>query len=64
MQKKLQKLVWTDLILVAAGAGGHGGTLHPIPFIAEVKKFFKKTILLSGCISNGTRHSISKANGS
>ena len=41
------------LILVAAGAGGHGGTLHPIPFIAEVKKFFKKTILLSGCISNG-----------
>ena len=39
------------LILVAAGAGGHGGTLHPIPFIAEVKKFFKKTILLSGCMS-------------
>src|SRR5210317_830574 len=36
------------LILVAAGAGGHAGTIHPIPFIAEVKKFFKKTILLSG----------------
>jgi len=34
------------LILVAAGAGGHAGTLHPVPFIAEVKKFFKKTILL------------------
>src|SRR5210317_2168993 len=41
------------LILVASGAGGHGGTLHPVPFIAEVKKFFKKTILLSGCLSNG-----------
>ena len=41
------------LILVAAGAGGHGGTLNPIPFISEVKKFFNKTILLSGCISNG-----------
>ena len=41
------------LILVAAGAGGHGGNLNPIPFISEVKKFFNKTILLSGCISNG-----------
>ena len=40
------------LILVAAGAGGHGGTLNPMPFI-EIKKFFKKTILLSGCISSG-----------
>ncbi len=41
------------LILVTAGAGGHGGTLNPMPFIAEVKSFFKKTILLSGCISTG-----------
>ena len=41
------------LILVSAGAGGHAGTLNPMPFIAEIKKFFKKTILLSGCISNG-----------
>ena len=41
------------LILVCAGAGGHAGTLNPMPFIAEIKKFFKKTILLSGCISNG-----------
>ena len=24
-----------------------------MPFVAEIKKFFKKTILLSGCISNG-----------
>ena len=41
------------LILVAAGAGGHGGTLNPMPFITEVRSFFKKTILLSGCISSG-----------
>ena len=41
------------LILVSAGAGGHAGTLNPMPFIAEIKQFFKKTILLSGCISNG-----------
>ena len=41
------------LILVAAGAGGHAGTLHPIPLINEIKKIFNKTILLSGCITNG-----------
>ena len=41
------------LILVAAGAGGHAGTLNPMPFIQEIRSFFKKTILLSGCMSNG-----------
>ena len=41
------------LILVAAGAGGHAGTLHPIPLINEIRKFFNKTILLSGCLSSG-----------
>ena len=41
------------LILVCAGAGGHGGTLHPFPFIHEVRSFYDKTILLSGSISNG-----------
>jgi nitronate monooxygenase len=41
------------LILVAAGAGGHAGTLNPMPFVQEIRSFFKKTILLSGCISNG-----------
>ena len=42
-----------ELILVAAGAGGHAGTLNPMSLIAEIKKFFHKTILLSGCISTG-----------
>jgi nitronate monooxygenase len=41
------------LILVAAGAGGHAGTINPMSLIAEVKKFYDKTILLSGCISTG-----------
>ena len=41
------------LILVAAGAGGHAGTINPLALINEVKTFFDKTILLSGCISNG-----------
>jgi len=41
------------LILVAAGAGGHAGTHNPMSLIAEVRSFFDKTILLSGCISTG-----------
>lgn len=41
------------LILVAAGAGGHAGTLHPMALINEIKSFYQKTILLSGCISTG-----------
>ena len=38
---------------MAAGAGGHAGTINPMSLVAEIKSFFKKTILLSGCISNG-----------
>ena len=41
------------LILVAAGAGGHAGTINPMTLVAEIKKFFHKTIILSGCISTG-----------
>lgn len=41
------------LILVSAGAGGHGGTINPMAFVHEVKTFFKKTILLSGTITKG-----------
>ncbi len=41
------------LILVAAGAGGHAGNLSPMALIAEVKPFFRKTILLAGAISTG-----------
>lgn len=41
------------LILVSAGAGGHAGVTNPMSLVAEVRQFFDKTILLSGCISNG-----------
>jgi len=41
------------LILVAAGAGGHAGTINPMTLVAETKQFFDKTIILSGCISTG-----------
>jgi len=41
------------LILVCAGAGGHAGTLNPMAFVAEIREFFDKVILLAGCISTG-----------
>ncbi len=41
------------LILVCAGAGGHAGTLSPFALLPEVRKFFDKTIVLAGAISNG-----------
>jgi nitronate monooxygenase len=41
------------LILVSAGAGGHGGTQNPMSLVSEVRSFFNKTVLLSGCISTG-----------
>ncbi len=41
------------LILVAAGAGGHAGTINPMTLVAEVRQFFDKNIILSGCISTG-----------
>ena len=41
------------LILVSAGAGGHGGTINPLSLVSEIRSFFDKTLLLSGCISTG-----------
>lgn len=41
------------LILVAAGAGGHAGTINPMTLVSEIKRFYDKTIILSGCISTG-----------
>lgn len=41
------------LIAVAAGAGGHAGTLSPFALIAEIRQFFDKTLLLAGCLNQG-----------
>ena len=41
------------LVLVTAGAGGHGGTYNPIAFIHEVKEFFDGPIVLAGGLSKG-----------
>ncbi|MBE5072735.1 nitronate monooxygenase [Erythrobacteraceae bacterium E2-1 Yellow Sea] len=41
------------LILVAAGAGGHAGTLSPFALLQEVREWFDGLIALSGSIANG-----------
>jgi hypothetical protein len=51
------------LILVAAGAGGHAGTLSPFALVGEVRKFFKGPIALSGSIAHRRRGARSAGNG-
>jgi nitronate monooxygenase len=41
------------LIPVAAGAGGHAGTLSPFAFIQGLREWFDGPIALSGSIANG-----------
>lgn len=41
------------LIAVAAGAGGHAGTLSPFALISEIREFFDGPLALSGAISTG-----------
>jgi nitronate monooxygenase len=51
-QKALEAGV-DGLILVAAGAGGHAGTLSPFALVGEVRKFFQGPLALSGAIATG-----------
>jgi len=41
------------LIPVAAGAGGHAGTLSPFALVQEIRAWFDGPIALSGAIANG-----------
>lgn len=42
------------LILVCAGAGGHGGMLSPFAFLREVRQFWQGPVALAGAISDGS----------
>lgn len=41
------------LIAVAAGAGGHAGTLSPFALIQEIRQWFDGPLILSGAIAHG-----------
>ncbi len=51
------------LIAVAAGAGGHAGTLSPFAMVSEIRQFFEKTIILSGVMSHGHEVAAARAMG-
>ena len=42
------------LIAVAAGAGGHAGTLSPFALVQEIREWFDGPLLLSGAIATGS----------
>jgi nitronate monooxygenase len=41
------------LVLVAAGAGGHGGALNPMALAGEVRVFYDGLLVLAGAVSSG-----------
>jgi nitronate monooxygenase len=41
------------LIAVAAGAGGHAGTLSPFALVQEIRQWFEGPLILSGAIATG-----------
>ena len=41
------------LIAVAAGAGGHAGTINPFALVQEIRQWFDGPLALSGAIANG-----------
>lgn len=51
------------LIAVAAGAGGHAGTLSPFALIQEIREWFDGPLALSGAIATGDAVLAAKAAG-
>ncbi|RVV96907.1 nitronate monooxygenase [Mesobaculum littorinae] len=43
------------IIAVAAGAGGHAGTLNPFALLAEIRQVFDGTLILGGAINTGAQ---------
>lgn len=51
------------IIAVAAGAGGHAGTLSPFALVSEIRAFFAGPVALSGAISTGAHIAAARALG-
>ncbi|HEY1078028.1 MAG TPA: nitronate monooxygenase family protein [Fontimonas sp.] len=61
--EKAAKAGVDGLIPVAAGAGGHAGTINPFALVAEIRSVFAGYIALSGCISTGREIAAARALG-
>lgn len=53
--KKAIEVGVDGLILVAAGAGGHAGTMSPFALLSEVREFFDGPVVLAGAMSSGAQ---------
>ncbi len=51
------------IVLVAAGAGGHGGLASPFALLAEVRSFFDGYIALAGGLTSGAHVAAARAAG-
>lgn len=51
------------LVAVAAGAGGHGGTLSPFALVGEIRRIFSGWIALSGAVTTGAQIAAAQAIG-
>jgi nitronate monooxygenase len=51
------------LVAVAAGAGGHAGTLSPFALVQEIRQWFDGPLALSGTIANGNAIAAARALG-
>lgn len=51
------------IIAVAAGAGGHAGTLSPFALVPEIRQIFDGVIILSGAMSTGAHIAAARAMG-
>jgi nitronate monooxygenase len=51
------------LVAVAAGAGGHAGTLSPFALVQEIRSWFDGPLALSGAISTGSAIAAAQAMG-
>ena len=53
MRANAPKWASTDIIAVAAGAGGHTGSLSPFALMQEIREWWRGPLLLAGCIATG-----------
>lgn len=51
------------LIAVAAGAGGHAGTISPFALVQEIREWFQGPLALSGAMANGRSIAAARALG-
>lgn len=51
------------LVLVANGAGGHGGQANPFSFLSEIRSFYNGYIALAGGLTNGAQVAAARAAG-